>query len=261
MKNFFFAAALAAIFLLGCREIYRDSGYSLALPEVPPQWLSILGAPRWRIEWISPEGEKMSLETAGGRPEIKLPQTWTNAVLAQPYWPERGIACGIFKPAGALFPYDVQGGSITLTWRGGVDAVLYWELNAANAAEKDSQPAVPRLPQNFNWPRFRTLYSDSSVNEAVRADPWLADWRSIAGKIVSSGFDKRRLVPEAREEMNLPVHAGVWLGTSPFAAALVFDDANNAAFPVRDAVDVWVSESGMLRCNRRAWMFLAWDNP
>jgi hypothetical protein len=174
-----------------------------------------------------------------------------------PYWPEKGLAPGVFKPAGAIFPFDVSGRKISLSWQGGVDACMFRELAEASGTAEGR--AVSRLPQNFNWPRFRQLFSDQSVNENVRADPWLADWHNIAEKTIRSSFDKRRLVPEARTSLKVPVGLGPWIGSSPFAAPLVFDSV--PSFPVRNvtgqsAADTWVSAEGILHCNTETWMFL-----
>ncbi|MDR1586682.1 MAG: hypothetical protein LBS57_04420 [Treponema sp.] len=256
--------------LAGCGYDLTDSRYSLELPEIPAAWVSLPGPPQWRVEWLNPEGLKeRALIGSGEKPEIRLPRTWTSAVIAWPCWPEQGIVPGVFRPAGALFPFDVSGlgraggsgGSLVLGWRGGVDAFLYWELAAAadsGAGETPEGTATARLPENFNWPRFRELFNDENVNKEVRGDPWLADWRGIAQKIVQSGFDKRRLVPRARSEMRIPLPPGLWVGTSPFAAPLSFEDTA-AVFPVCEAVDTWVSEAGILRCSREAWIFLPWE--
>jgi hypothetical protein len=250
----------AALFLSGCGADLTDSRYTLELPELPPAWTSLLGEPHWKIEWLNTEGVKTMMTVQGGqRPEINLPQTWASAVSALPYWPDQGIEPGVFRPAGAIFPFDVCEKVLALTWRGGVDATLYWEIAQAAADQADdaaARAAVSRLPWNFNWPRFRELFNDPTVNAAVHADPWLADWSSIAAKIVKSGFDKRRLVPEARSELRIPVALGPWIGTSPFAEPLLFE--NFPVFPVRQEVDTWVSAEGLLHCNKDAWIFYNW---
>jgi hypothetical protein len=267
MKTFILGLmAAAGIYVAGCGGVIPGSGYVLELPELPAAWASLLGEPEWRIEWLNPQGGKETMIVRGGaKPAVDIPQTWTNAVSAWPFWPQRNITPGFFRPAGALFPFDasgsgVSGGSLRLSWKGGVDAVLYWELALAAAGDSAAfDSKVPRLPQHFNWPWFRELFETEGINADVRRDPWLADWRSIAQKIARSGFDKRRLVPETREEVSLPVSSGPWIGTSPFAAPLIVQDGTAALFPAREAVDLWVSAEGMLRCNRNAWIFLEWE--
>jgi len=224
----------------------------------------MLGNPYWRIEWLNAGGRKESVTARGNRGvEISLPPTWVSAVSAMPFWPDKGISPGLFRPAGAIFPFDVSDKSLVLSWQGGVDANLYWEfVKVSSEAGQESPPdetvteraAVSRLPWNFNWPRFRLLFDDPSLNAEIRADPWLADWSGIAAKIVQSGFDKRRLVPETRSSMEIPVNPGPWIGASPFAPPLLFED--DPVFPVRPTADTWVSREGILRCNTETWILL-----
>jgi hypothetical protein len=248
-------------FLLNsCGEALTDSSFTLELPVLPQAWEDVLGSPNWRIEWVNEDGRKETMIVQGnGGWNISLPQTWVSAVSAFPFWPQKGIGPGIFKPAGAIFPYDASGGSLILSWQGGVDAVLYWELACGGtgqelADESPERAAVARLPTNFNWPRFRRLFNDPSLNAEVRADPWLADWAGIAAKIVRSGFDKRRLVPEARSALTVPVSPGPWVGASPFAPPLIFE--TTPVFSVRPTADTWVSKEGLLRCNSETWIFI-----
>jgi hypothetical protein len=253
------------LFLNSCGEALTDSSFALELPVLPPAWKDVLGSPFWRIEWVNEEGRKETMTVQGnGGWNISPPQTWVSAVCAFPFWPEKGIEVGLFKPAGAIFPYDASGGSLILSWQGGVDATLYWELarSYGGKGQEEIQPegesqgraAVTRLPMNFNWPRFRRLFDDPSLNAKVRADPWLADWAGIAAKIVQSGFDKRRLVPEARSALEVPVGPGPWIGVSPFAGPLFFE--TTPFFSVRPTADTWVSKEGLLRCNSETWIFI-----
>ena len=254
----------AAFFLNGCGEPLTGSRYMLSLPQLPESWETLLGRAHWHIEWLDEKVRQQWTVIQGGGVEISLPVTIASAVSAMPFWPEKGIKPGVFRPAGAIFPFDASGGTLYLSWQGGVDANLFWEMAMflGGAGEENNQPAmesvaraaVQRLPGNFNWPRFRRLFADESVNAHVRADPWLADWSSIAAKTVQSGFDKRRLVPESRGSLQVPVSPGPWIGTSPFAAPMVFEEV--PVFPVRPAVDTWISAEGLLRCNSEAWMLI-----
>ena len=252
MKAYFIAAAfVSAFFGYSCGESLVDSSFVLKLPDVPHAWETVLGNPHLKLEWVNSHGQKESIVVQGnGGVEISLPPTCVSAVLALPFWPEKDIRSGIFRPAGAIFPHDVSGKTIIASWQGGVDANLFREL-AKNA---NNGNAAIRLPQNFNWPRFRELFGDPTLNADVRADPWLADWDGIAARIVQSGFDRRRLVPEARNSLQLPVGPGPWVGTSPFAVPLHFKSA--PAFPVRQAADTWVSAEGVLRCRTDTWVLI-----
>jgi len=282
MKAYWWHFSMMIIISMGfslnsCREALTDSSFVLDLPVIPQSWEELLGSPCWRIEWVNGEGRKEAMTVQGqGSWNISPLLNRVSAVSAFPFWPEKGLMPGIFKPAGAIFPYDVSGGSLILSWQGGVDAVLYWEMakscvggeqeaaqesperdgseRAAGSGRAAGRAAVTRLPMNFNWPRFRRLFNDPSLNAEVRADPWLADWAGIAAKIVQSGFDKRRLVPEARSVLEVQTGPGPWIGASPFAGPLFFETV--PVFSVRPAMDTWVSKEGLLRCNSETWIFI-----
>jgi len=273
MKTHVFAALLFALFFpVSCGGIFPpgDSRYVLELPRLPCAWGAMLGEPHWRVEWFDGEGRKCSAVLSGaGVWEVSMPGTFANPVLALPFWPEKGIAPGVFRPAGAMFPFDVSGNRLILSWRGGVDANLFLELaRSVNDLANGGLPATGnvdvRLPWNFNWPRFRRLFEDpaqsATLNAEVRCDPWLVNWPDVAARTVRSGFDRRRLVPESRTALEFPAGvgpgsgSGPWVGTSPFAEPLVFDQA--PVFPVRAAADTWVSAGGLLRANTDAWMWV-----
>ena len=243
---------MLALQVFSCREIC-PTVYVLELPLVSEAWVSILGEPWWRVEWLAPDGQKQIADIKhGSKLEIEIPVTWANPVTVWPYWPEHNLIPGLFKPAGALFPFDAEDMRLNLTWEAGLDAVFYWELALANRQSEN------RLPANFDWPRFRGLFKAETINEAVRKDPWLADWQFIAERTATSNFDTRRLVPQATTAKIIPVSAGPWYGTSPFANPLVFAEDADPVFTVRPGLNVWVSADGLLRINGDVWVFIEW---
>jgi hypothetical protein len=269
MKHLFVAALLAALlaalpmailllgalFFAGC-EGPPDSGFNLTLPPLPPAWTEILGTPLWRVRWINPQGDWETAGPAFG--EIDLPLSGSIPVLAWPFWPDLRILPGDFRPAGAIFPFDVSDGDLILSWEGGVAASFYCSLAEA-AGTGISPKAALRRPGNFDWPRFRELFRDQSLQESFRADPWTADWKSIAGETVESGFEKRRLVSVPRDELAVPVHPGPWISASPFPAPLFFgEDTPVFSAPPGVEPDTWYSATGILRCAGTNWIFLPW---
>jgi len=252
MKNLFFrifAVLVVSLQFVCCGDSF-PARYALTLPDAPDRWVSLLGPPHWRLEWLDTGGNRKKADILPGRSmTIELPTTWANPVTAWPYWPGHNIIPGLFKPAGALFPFDVSGETLCLSWEAGPDTVFYWELAAANEQDTAKSPA------NFDWPRFRELFQEETLNEAVRKDPWLVDWRSVAEKTITSSFDRRRLVPEAAEPTAIPVPSGPWYGASPFAEPLSFTEGDPPVFPVRPGLNVWVSPAGILRCTNNAWVF------
>jgi len=247
---FLFPALILSLLFIRCGDLY-PSAYTVVPPSAPEAWVSALGEPHWRLEWLDKNGIKRTADLLPGESiKIEIPVTWANPVTAWPYWPEHNLPAGVFRPAGALFPFDAEGGRLRLNWKAGVDTVFYWELALAD----DGQNAV-KIPANFDWPRFRELLNDEDTKEEVRKDPWLVDWRSVAEKTISSRFDRRRLVPEASVSMPIPLTNGngPWYGTSPFGEPLYFNEGDTPVFPVRPGLNVLVSPAGILRCTGKTW--------
>jgi len=263
MKTFFInllTIFVLALQLISCRDI-NPSRYVLELPDTPEGWAYILGEPSWRIEWIDPDGKKQIADILpGDRLEIELPVNWANPVTAWPYWLEYDLIPGFFKPAGALFPFDAIGNRLFLSWEAGHDTVFYWELLLAqyvNDLDTDEVDQInySRLPAYFDWPRFRELFKEEVLDEAVCEDPWLINWRFVAERTVANNFDRRRLVPEAAVSNSFTVPSGLWYGTSPFAKPLYFISRETPFFPVRPGINVWVSTEGILRIYNDVWIF------
>jgi hypothetical protein len=245
----------ALFFTASCDEdaIIRDS-YTLALPDLPDTWLQVLGEPCWRIEWFDKNGSMQSMEISSGAAARagEIMQEWTTPVTAWPYWPEKGIKYGVMKPAGALFPLDVSGNRVNLSWNGGIDAVFYREL-AALDSEK-------RLPYHFNWIRFRELFEGADLPEEILEDPWLADWKSIAIKTAVSGFDRRRISARKYSNLSLAMPApGPWIGESPFMPGNDWQEQENVALKVTDEASSYFCPTGILRCARGVWMWIIYS--
>lgn len=253
----FCAIRLVIVFVLtlqlACCGDLLPPRYALELPQPPEHWISLLGEPHWRLEWFDTGGHRQVADILPRSSlEIEIPVTWTNPIAAWPYWPEHNLSPGNFKPAGAIFPFDVSKNRLYLSWKAGPDAVFYRELINANSQNTAKSPAY------FDWPRFRSLFETETMNEAVRKDPWLVNWSSVAERTINSSFDQRRLVPETAVNINIPVNSGFWYGTSPFAEPLYFAEDETPAFPVRSGINIWISAHGILRFNNKVWVFKAW---
>jgi len=254
MKTLFFklaAVLLACMLLVSCGD--STPSYTAALPQPPEHWLLLLGEPHWRLEWLDSAGQKQMADFLPGQGiKIEVPATWASPIAAYPHWPGKNLPVGFFRPAGAIFPFDVDGETVNLSWEAGPAAVFYRELALANSDNS------AKIPANFDWPRFRSLLQGDTINASVREDPWLADWRSIAEKTINANFDQRRLVPEAAESLAIPVSPGPWYGTSPFALPLIFAEGETPVFPVRPGINLWFSAEGILRANGKTWSKGAW---
>jgi hypothetical protein len=259
--HFVFSAILpAAVFLFfhACGDL-TEARCVLVMPDLPPAWAALLGSPRWKIEYLNAGGVREIFESGGENSEI-FPHPFTaSAVSAWPFWPDRGIQPGLFRPAGALYPFDLSGSTLAPDWRGGVEAFFYWELAAAAQKAVPSSPAaVLRQPQNFDWPRFRQILSDPAIAETVRADPWTADWRSIAERVIHSGFNRQRIVAAQTSLVPVPAGEGPWFGVSPFTAPWRAGAGETPLFPVGTEPASYFSAAGILRVNREAWILLPW---
>ena len=255
---FFLILPAAFLFLRSCGDL-MEARCVLVMPELPSSWAVLLGSPRWKIEYLNAGGMREVFESGGENSEI-FPHPFTaSAVTAWPFWPDRGIQPGLFRPAGALYPFDLSGSTLAVNWRGGVDAFFYREL--ASAAQKtvlSSPSAALRRPQNFDWPRFRQLFSDPAISGTVRADPWTVDWRSVAEGVIRSGFNRQRIVAAQASLVPVPVGEGLWFGVSPFAAPWQAGAGETPLFPAGTEPASYFSAAGILRVNREAWILLPW---
>jgi hypothetical protein len=252
--DYLFTLGLLFFFLSACENERFMPAYPVEFPPLPPAWQEILGPPHWQITWISPEGTWDTAETHQEVLEIRLLSEWTTPVIAYPYWPEQGVFPDTMRPGGGLFPFDYKDDRIRLTWRGGVEALVYRELAAH--AEVPAK-GTPRLPHYFNWPRFRALLEGPDLHEEVQQDLWSADWKGICLKIAQSGFDRRRIVPQPWKELLVPVnYEGPWIGTSPFGKPVYQEPGHILRLQISKNGDTYVSSEGLLRCTQEAWMWL-----
>jgi hypothetical protein len=240
--------------------------YVLEFPALPRIWQELLGDAQWRLLWIDEHGASRILETGGGA-AISIVTEWATPALAFPYWPGRGILPGEMRPAGAIIPFDIRGGRLQLSWRAGAEAWFYRELAAARNAvlgkaetEAGGNPAAfdKRRPEYFDWPRFRSLMNSDAVPAAVRDDPWSVNWQDAAIRTVQSGFDRRRILEQAAEELTAPRTAlgeGPFAGPSPFAGPLFPAPDKGYRFPVSSRRDTYVSAEGILRVSGKTWVY------
>ena len=246
---------LLLVLFNSCGESPVQTSCQPVLPEPGGSWKAILGEPHWLLEWVNENGTWNKSEIPPGRktPELSFIGEWTTPVLAWPFWPESGLLPGMMRPGGALYPWDATGEKILLSWEGGV-AALFWKELAA--ADRSSAAAEGRLPWYLDWPRFRELLKSETLQEAVRNDPWLADWKSIAQRTVQSGFDRRRIVPRPYFEFSIPGFEGLWIGSSPFSPPLEAPPGGPLNLKVTDQVDTWVSKEGLLKCSASGFVFV-----
>lgn len=244
-----FIPVCIVVFFVACTSDFGSEELAATAPAVPEAWLSALGQPVWLFKWYGPDGRERSAESSTGSMPLALPDAAASPILAYPHWPDLGIQAGTGRPAGAIVPFGVAGGAVALTWKGGVAGVFYRELLHASGGES-------RLPEYFDWPRFAALLESDQLDGAVRADPWIVDWRSVAIRTRVTGFDRRRLKsrPVTALRVVLPC-GGPWVASSPFSAALTVSGDGSAEVSASEDADTLLSPSGELRFNARAWVW------
>jgi hypothetical protein len=238
MKNIIFAVML--LFIISCDNGIVKRSYLLCTPDLPAIWTEVLGEPLWRFEWISTSGTLKHAISTSKEYKAEIFYESTSPVLAYPYWQNPFVPVGIMKPAGALFPFDANKSKIELSWQGGIDAYFYLEL------AKQNNPK--RLPAEFDWLRFRSLWKESKLNESILNDSWLADWTVIAEKTATTGFSAKQIKPREAENFIITLPAsGPWFGTSPFSGSFMLNAGEKTVFRVTDKVDSYFCPGGQLR--------------
>jgi len=236
---------------LSCGPSPLQEQIRVIFPAVPAVWKELLGEPSWRLEWYDPAGKGQCAEfpapvTAGAAintasTNIAILIHWPNAVLAWPYWPKKDIPPGLFYPAGAIYPLDAHGEKMNLSWRGGIDAYFYRELDKARSLNTSN-----RVPEYFDWKRFRTLLWQDAPEE-LRFDPWLADWQDIAEKTVKSGFRQNLLKAEKRSDTAIVLpHDGPWIFASVFQPPQLWQNESTIIIPVGKHPEILLCPAGFL---------------
>jgi hypothetical protein len=265
----------AGILLASCAEPVIAPAYRVSFPEPPAVWTEILGPPSWELFWVDNRGILQSVR----RPKdaelrVDLAQERATPLLARPFWPavlsagsqtDGQIQSGVMKSAGAIFPFDADGGVIRLSWEGGISAEFYLAMAQARLTlENGAAGALPsgdkRRPEWFDWPRFALLLGSDEIPGEVRADPWLVDWDAAAAKTVESGWDSRRIRAAGRVPLAVIIPAdGPWFGTSPFAPAHSWKAGDRVELPAREIPELLLSPAGYLKYTKSDYIWHEWN--
>ena len=226
--------------IFSCAQAMEYETLRLRFPDLGQELTDVLGDPHWVLSIRESDGLAGPGFDADSSFALFHPGQ-TASVLAYPTWPEHAIREGIFRPAGAVYPFGVRSGELALNWKGGVAAYFHGELARIDGPSS-------RSPDFFDWPGFLDLLESAPVDEAFRGDPWLVDWTDVAHKTRLSGFDRRRLVPRpaSLQHFILPFD-GPWFPSSPFGALIRGGTGSGTELSSTDEVDSLVSLQGIFR--------------
>ena len=268
MKTLFLFCTVHCLAFVSCGPSPIPVSYRVQFPSSPAYRTEVLGKNHWKLEYYDSAGNFFQKEVPGNaaRVEINVLQKWPNAILAWPYWPDvtgqgaandslspaRGLAAGFFYPAGAIFPLDVAGDTIILSWEAGAEAYFYREMDKA----QEFNTGTNRSPEYFDWKRFRSLLRENADFE-LKHDPWLADWKDIAERTVLSGFRQSFVRKEVRTGTEIIVpHTGPWLSASPFRLPQFWETDEEIMLSVSTRPEVYVCPGGKLSVSSQMQLWI-----
>ncbi|MCL1813993.1 MAG: hypothetical protein FWG29_10815 [Treponema sp.] len=238
--------------LASCGPAPIPETYRVKFPISPVGRTELLGECQWRLEYYDSAGNFRQKDVSGTSAEIELLQEWPSAILAWPYWPEKSLAAGLFYPAGAIFPLDVTGEAIILSWEAGAEAYFYRELDKA----QELNTGTNRVPMYFDWKRFRTLLRENADSE-LRLDPWIANWKDIAERTVRSGFRQSYVRREARTVMEVIIpHDGPWLAASPFRQPLFWKENEGQLLSLSSRPEIFICSGGRISVSSQMLLWI-----
>ncbi|HTX72979.1 MAG TPA: hypothetical protein VMC79_09165 [Rectinemataceae bacterium] len=184
----------------------------LRLPGIPDSW-AVLSPLCFRLSWRGPSGTvQRQSAMPGSTLDLVLPRGRFQALLAEPLCRGRAL-----RPAGALYPLDLDSGSLDvpaggaetlrLSWLGGYLASVARELEASGLD-----------PAAFNLTRLKT-----EVERRI-ADPWSLPATEVARRLAEGSFRADALRDPKLFPVELP-GPGPWAAESPFARAPALLDA------------------------------------
>lgn len=191
-----FLPAIGCLLSAACSWFSTTTEVPVRLPEPPEHWRQAFPDLTFRI--VTPSGE----ETAG---VVRLPKVANWPVLAVPT--ARGVR---LPPAGALWPWDLSGEELVVSWEGGPAAEVFAGL---------VREGVDIAPINGE----RLL---EEMGSRCAGDPWALDLVHIADRLASGVFRVTdiRLLPcrdvELAETLLPPAPPGEWFLESPFRSPL-----------------------------------------
>ncbi len=181
----------------------------LRLPVLPGHWKEAFPGLTFLVVFPDPSGRTVT--AAGAQDQvIGCSKAGNTPILAYPAGvageDEQGVPPGLLRPAGALYPLDLDQESteptISLTWEDGPLALLVSRLQAVGME-------VALLNAGRLRDRLR-----------LERDPWDLDLEAIAQELARGSFSAWDIDPLADRAVELRVGQGTWFLESPFASPI-----------------------------------------
>jgi hypothetical protein len=194
-KAFFF---LPGILLLSCAVgLIAEQDVRIEAPLRPAVWAG-MGAIVYRAGWVDKKGQGHEEKVAEGQSlTIRLERGYRQAILFQPVAPHDWC-----KPAGFLYPFDVEPGS---------DFVDAWWSATGKASFGSGYAAAVALALEragyhpWNWP-VEKLANPGLIKHR---DPWTLPPWSAAERLIRGEF-RLSLFPSAKTVFELPDEGPWW---------------------------------------------------
>jgi hypothetical protein len=194
---------IITLLLSGCM-FSGKTNLTVNIPQIPPGWENISGSIDIELSFYS-EGRRETVSGCRFGDEIKLEiEKGLIPITAYP-----SLESVILKPAGAVYPENLIGDSLDLTWAGGFGAEIL-----LNLSEKGCDFS------NFNIRRFN-MY----INDISQGNPWKISEPEILYALSNNIFNSNYVA--LREffliELSDPFFEGRWKFANPLENSIYTD--------------------------------------
>jgi hypothetical protein len=207
------ACAAASAVSFSCALFAPDVEVTAVLPSPPGQWSRALGDFGLAlVYWDSAGAEHSQDVPAAGTVRINCSRRGNSPVLAYPRVP--ADSGRLLRPAGGLFPLDLEEGNVLrLTWEKGPVALLLSLLRPLGG--DTSRVNAGRLAEYM----------------AREPDQWGLDLVGMAEKIAAGCFTAYDIDLLPHREVTVETGPGEWFSESPFSGVMVADTAGTITMP------------------------------
>ncbi len=198
MKNIqniiaFFLLTLLSFIIIACSQNPSSSAPTedllIQLPQFP-QTPSYPRLSRWLIQ-IESQNLSQSYSTTEQSFYLSLPKNQPAAITATPitFIGQTSEETVFFKPAGTIYPYEWNLGTLALTWECGFAASLMNSIFQSRKETEFSDEYINNFAASFNWKKLQStiLQKTEKIEPDVFYNPWQLD-RTLILENLSNGI-------------------------------------------------------------------------